>query len=140
MNSHIENAICVTTYDPIQDAPSPASLSCRRYVMQNGAVTFNPLVYGDETLNQESYREEYHDGVDEYNAVGQYGVDARKVFLDEIELVNLSYLNAAAPVGNELHTNANLDKKANYDVHRTLNFRYTLSTNFQKILSSGRRA
>ncbi len=48
----------------------------------------------------------------------------RDAIYDEIALGNLSFLNAAVPNGEEFLGPQNQDMEDNYNVHKTLNFKY----------------
>ena len=120
MNSHIENAICVTTWDHKADRPSPASIACGRWTkLPNQNATFDPDTYGEDSFNQIRYRamrgeelkEDYNDD------------DTRTAILDEIEEGNFSWMNAGL-TREETIGDINQDDENNYNIQKILNFKY----------------
>ena len=82
MNSYIENAICVTTWDETAGRPSPASLSCGRWVRnEDDAVVFDGDSYGEDSAHQELYRTQLRE--EELDAPYTDG-DTRYHILEEI--------------------------------------------------------
>lgn len=81
MNSHIENAICVTTWDDKAGRPSPASIACGRWVLnEQASPVFDPEAYGEDSENQVKYRAMRGEELkDDYN-----DAETRTAILDEI--------------------------------------------------------